>query len=155
MEPDDLDSNKKKQQPGRLASMQMPQAAAAPAEQDGTFIDPYTGQPTKEEGIEEGELYQDYVMPVKTLFMGGLKAAGKMALDKAGKEGGKALKDRLVAPIEKKEQPSLDYAAMKEPRPADSGKSLQYRQGGYNGQMGAGNTTDATNGFLPKKPRGT
>lgn len=163
------DVTQKKKQQASLANMDMPgadtspgvdpqvdgsdQASAAQGQPTGQvaqttpgYTDPDTGKTSdKEPGLEEGDLYMDYVSPVKSLFTGGLTAAAGMV----GRAGVQALKNKMPA-----KENSLDYSQMPAtPGPGSSGKTYQYRQGGYNGQMGAGNTTDATNGWtIPKKP---
>lgn len=137
-----------------LSGMDMPGASTAPTE-DGTpppvaqtegaagYTDPDTGETTdKEPGAEEGDLYLDYVSPVKNLFTGGLAAAGRMAANK----GLSYLRENMPgksAPEE--ESPVLNYGAMRAPRvDPDTANTMAYNK---KWQQGAGNTTDATTGF--------
>lgn len=152
MDPDDTKNSK-------LGSMPMPPAPAGqgPAAPTGAYTDPDTGATSdKEPGLEEGDLVMDYAMPLRSLFTGGIAAAGKMVLNAAAKKAtGSLLQNmRENVPPASEEPPTLNYSTMGQPGPGSSGKVLQYRQGGYNGQQGPGNTTDATTGMDLPAPRG-
>lgn len=113
----------------------------------GKYVDPGTGQASEQEpNLEEGDLYLDYVAPVRNLFTGGLAAAGRMAANAAGKKGIGSLRDRMPA----KEGPPLNWGKggnVGGVGPGDSGYTAQYKLGGAGGQQGVGSVTDATTGF--------
>lgn len=105
------------------------------------YTDPDTGEITEREpGAEEGDLYLDYVSPVKSLFTGGLAAAGNIVANK----GLNYLKNKMPGKSGNSES-GLDYSKMDNPAagPGQSGYTLQYGRG----QQGMGTTTDATTGF--------
>lgn len=146
-----LDKKKKLAQLEMPGQSTAPTAAPAPAAADTGapgYTDPDTGETREDEpGAEEGDLYSDYVMPIKSMFQGGLVSAGRIVANK----GLNAIKNRMPGKPNDdlaagEESPTLDYAAMDNPAagPGSSGRTLRY---GARGQMGAGNTTDATNGF--------
>lgn len=149
-----LDKKKKLSQLEMPGQSTAPQAATtvAPEQADPGapgYTDPDTGETREDEpGAEEGELYSDYVMPIKSMFQGGLVTAGRIAANK----GLNAIKNRMPGKPNDdlaagEEAPTLDYSTMSNPGPGSSGKILRYGRGGARGQMGAGDTTDATSGF--------